>query len=299
MLRQRLPGYRRAEHLGEAIYLFVRAVGLAPEAGIWRHRFDHALIDAADAALAGVHGGQRMSAYRFTASPLELADTPWRPLDRALLRWTLGHGGSPLLARVAAWASFADGEGDTALPLAGDDAGRHGMPVLEADARRRAAQRADGRRWRHADAVRDRRGRPFLPVAQSSARGGGGGADTPASRRWHRPPLSTKRCSTCCSSMIARRRCNASAKRSPPSPGASCSCSPAAPAPARPPPCCACCWRCSARPTARRRPSRSARPPARRRSGWCSRCARASRRWRKSWTNRGRRCWRPFPTPRR
>jgi len=52
-LRQRLPGYRRERHLGEAIYLLVRAVGLAPEAGIWRHRFDDALIDAADAALAG------------------------------------------------------------------------------------------------------------------------------------------------------------------------------------------------------------------------------------------------------
>lgn len=75
-----------------------------------------------------------MSAYRFIASPLESADTPWRPLDRALLRWTLGHGGSPLLARVAAWASFADGEGDTALPLAGEDAGRHGMPRLEHEA---------------------------------------------------------------------------------------------------------------------------------------------------------------------
>ncbi|KRE97024.1 hypothetical protein ASG87_00185 [Frateuria sp. Soil773] len=57
MLRQRLPGYRRERHLGEAIYLFVRAVGLAPEAGIWRHRFDDALIDAADAALAGADAG--------------------------------------------------------------------------------------------------------------------------------------------------------------------------------------------------------------------------------------------------
>jgi exodeoxyribonuclease V beta subunit len=53
MLRQRLPGYRRQQHLGEAIYLFVRAVGLAPQAGIWRHRFDDALVEAADAALAG------------------------------------------------------------------------------------------------------------------------------------------------------------------------------------------------------------------------------------------------------
>ncbi|HET6431148.1 UvrD-helicase domain-containing protein [Dyella sp.] len=53
MLRQRLPGYRRERHLGEAIYLFVRAVGLAPAAGIWRHRFDDGLIAAVDAALAG------------------------------------------------------------------------------------------------------------------------------------------------------------------------------------------------------------------------------------------------------
>jgi exodeoxyribonuclease V beta subunit len=53
MLRQRLPDYRRERHLGEAIYLFVRGVGLAADAGIWRHRFDPALIDAVDAVLAG------------------------------------------------------------------------------------------------------------------------------------------------------------------------------------------------------------------------------------------------------
>ncbi|MGA0586975.1 UvrD-helicase domain-containing protein [Dyella sp. KRB-257] len=54
MLRQRLPGYRRDRHLGEAIYLFVRAVGLAPRSGIWRHRFDDALVDMADRVLAGL-----------------------------------------------------------------------------------------------------------------------------------------------------------------------------------------------------------------------------------------------------
>ncbi|HEV2541018.1 MAG TPA: exodeoxyribonuclease V subunit alpha [Frateuria sp.] len=74
-----------------------------------------------------------MSTYRFQRSPAELADTPWRPLDRALLRWALAHGGSPLVARLAAWASFADGEGDTALPLAGEQAGRHGAPALTPD----------------------------------------------------------------------------------------------------------------------------------------------------------------------
>ena len=82
-----------------------------------------------------------MSAYRFQRAPAELADTPWRPLDRALLRWALAHGGSPLVARLAAWASFADGEGDTALPLDGPQAGRHGAPVLSPD--ERAAVAAD------------------------------------------------------------------------------------------------------------------------------------------------------------
>jgi exodeoxyribonuclease V beta subunit len=46
-LRQRLgSAYRRAEHLGECVYLFVRAAGLAPDAGIWRHRFSDALLSA-------------------------------------------------------------------------------------------------------------------------------------------------------------------------------------------------------------------------------------------------------------
>ncbi|MGY0798688.1 UvrD-helicase domain-containing protein [Lysobacter sp. A286] len=53
-LRQRIgPGYDRSAQLGEAIYLFVRAVGLAPGTGIWAHRFSDELIDAIDAALAG------------------------------------------------------------------------------------------------------------------------------------------------------------------------------------------------------------------------------------------------------
>jgi exodeoxyribonuclease V beta subunit len=55
-LRQRIDGYRRDRHLGEAIYLFVRAVGIephvAPRAGLWSERFDDALIDAVDAVLA-------------------------------------------------------------------------------------------------------------------------------------------------------------------------------------------------------------------------------------------------------
>lgn len=55
-LRQRLPSYQRDKHLGETIYLFVRATGIAPEtaplSGIWAHRFDDALIDAVDTVFA-------------------------------------------------------------------------------------------------------------------------------------------------------------------------------------------------------------------------------------------------------
>ena len=53
-LRQRLRNaYRRKEHLGECFYLFVRAAGLAPGAGVWRHRFDDGLLDAVAAVFAG------------------------------------------------------------------------------------------------------------------------------------------------------------------------------------------------------------------------------------------------------
>ena len=50
-LRLRMPGYDRARHLGDVSYLFLRAFGLAPGIGLWRHRFDDGLIDAVDRAL--------------------------------------------------------------------------------------------------------------------------------------------------------------------------------------------------------------------------------------------------------
>lgn len=53
-LRLRLPAYDRARHLGDAWYLFVRAAGLAPSTGIWRHRFADGLLDDVDKALPGV-----------------------------------------------------------------------------------------------------------------------------------------------------------------------------------------------------------------------------------------------------
>jgi len=53
-LRQRLAGgYSRSAHLGECVYLFVRAAGLSTGAGVWRHRFDDELLDAVDGVLAG------------------------------------------------------------------------------------------------------------------------------------------------------------------------------------------------------------------------------------------------------
>ncbi len=50
-LRQRIVDYSRSEHLGEVIYLFVRATGIEGNSGIWARRFDDRLIAAVDAAL--------------------------------------------------------------------------------------------------------------------------------------------------------------------------------------------------------------------------------------------------------
>jgi exodeoxyribonuclease V alpha subunit len=62
-----------------------------------------------------------------------LASEDWRALDRAVARWVLAHGGSPLLARVAAWASYAEGQGDSVLIVAGEGSGRY-LPALGEDA---------------------------------------------------------------------------------------------------------------------------------------------------------------------
>ena len=51
-LRQRLPDYAPATHLGEFIYLFVRAAGLGPGAGVYAERFPDALVADVDAAFA-------------------------------------------------------------------------------------------------------------------------------------------------------------------------------------------------------------------------------------------------------
>ena len=55
-LRQRIANYSRGKHLGEAIYLFVRATGVYAQSGIWARRFDDDLIDAVDSALGRTIG---------------------------------------------------------------------------------------------------------------------------------------------------------------------------------------------------------------------------------------------------
>ena len=73
--------------------------------------------------------------YHFRHEPLDapFPDT-WRLLDQTVARWVTIHGGSTLLARVAGWTSHADGHGDSALPLRGGNAARHGMGYIDDDA---------------------------------------------------------------------------------------------------------------------------------------------------------------------
>lgn len=52
-LRARLPGYERARHLGDPVYVFVRGAGLAPGAGLWSKPFASSLLDAVDALIDG------------------------------------------------------------------------------------------------------------------------------------------------------------------------------------------------------------------------------------------------------
>ena len=74
-----------------------------------------------------------MNHHSFTRRDGEQAIEAWRPLDRALYRWVLTHGGSEVLAAAAAWASLADGQGDTALLLT-DPQSRSGLaPLSDAD----------------------------------------------------------------------------------------------------------------------------------------------------------------------
>ncbi len=74
------------------------------------------------------------SRYTFAAPADFRFDEAWRPLDRAVACWVLAHRGSRELAQVAAWASFAEGRGHSALSMSGSDIAI-AMPPLSAGAR--------------------------------------------------------------------------------------------------------------------------------------------------------------------
>ncbi len=83
------------------------------------------------------------SRYTFVARDDIRFDEAWRPLDRAVACWVRAHGGAAELATLAAWASFAEGKGHSALPMnaGGDRDGIVAMPAL--DTRQRAIVEAD------------------------------------------------------------------------------------------------------------------------------------------------------------
>lgn len=100
-----------------------------------------------------------MSAYRFHPRAIEQVDDHWRPLDCALARWTLVHGGSDLLARCAARCSHAEGEGHTAVVLSPDEAAAIAGEVLVGSGERTTAFVLDGdgrfQLWRNFQAERE------------------------------------------------------------------------------------------------------------------------------------------------
>ncbi|PJK07086.1 exodeoxyribonuclease V subunit alpha [Lysobacteraceae bacterium NML08-0793] len=57
------------------------------------------------------------SHFNFQPLSLPLKGENWRPLEYALARWVLAHGGDAALARLAAEASLADAEGQSALRI--------------------------------------------------------------------------------------------------------------------------------------------------------------------------------------
>lgn len=70
---------------------------------------------------------------RLHFGPMELpVHESWGSLEQAVARWVIGHGGSRELAAVAAWATFADRRGDSALVLKNPGAGHLGMEELTA-----------------------------------------------------------------------------------------------------------------------------------------------------------------------
>jgi exodeoxyribonuclease V alpha subunit len=65
------------------------------------------------------------------ARPVAGLPEHWRPIDRLLHRWVLGHGGTQAMARLGGALSAATGEGHSALAV--EDAMRLGAPTLDRD----------------------------------------------------------------------------------------------------------------------------------------------------------------------
>ena len=97
---------------------------------------DFGEISAAARDLAGASAASTVgTGYHFRPLPMDsTAPDAWRTLDRAVARWVIIHGGSPLLAMVAGWASLAEGHGDSALPLGHAEGTDHGLRALDAEA---------------------------------------------------------------------------------------------------------------------------------------------------------------------
>lgn len=70
--------------------------------------------------------------YHFRSMPQLPHVELWRALDDAVSRWVLAHGGSRLLAEVAGWTSYAEGQGDSALMVLPEVPSRHGFRALSA-----------------------------------------------------------------------------------------------------------------------------------------------------------------------
>ena len=81
----------------------------------------------------------------------------WRDLDRAVWRWVMAHGGDAATAHAAAWASHAEGQGHSALPLSLSDAA--GRPLLDQAQREALANSPLVADLETGDAVE---GRPFV-----------------------------------------------------------------------------------------------------------------------------------------
>ncbi|MDE2408013.1 MAG: exodeoxyribonuclease V subunit alpha [Xanthomonadaceae bacterium] len=86
-----------------------------------------------NASIAGEHFGFSRPA------PIGGFPEAWRDIDRAVWRWVIAHGGDAATAQAAGWASHAEGQGHSALPLSSlDEAGN----LLVTDAQHEALSRS-------------------------------------------------------------------------------------------------------------------------------------------------------------